>query len=148
MPVTSGAPTYGIGRGGESLIRLVLVSPELKITMRCHDLERSREFLRDHPRVPLVDEWSEAHGNGCIYAVGAGLLELNQLANATVSTDASSAPVKRFDVQFDVSDLDQWIERIGDRWDHPGPKTQPWGERTLRLRDPDGVLVTIYQKMS
>ena len=61
--------------------------------------------------------------------------------------DSGSRPVRRFDIELEVSDLDPWIARVDGRWEHESPKTQPWGERTLRLRDPDGVMVTIYQKM-
>ena len=41
----------------------------LKITLRCADLEASRQFYGDALGLDVVDEWEEAHGNGCIYAV-------------------------------------------------------------------------------
>jgi catechol 2,3-dioxygenase-like lactoylglutathione lyase family enzyme len=116
----------------------------LKIAMRCADLTASKGFYGDALGLELVDEWEESHGNGCIYAMGAGLLELNERKNADRSPDE---PVDRFDLQLRVPDLGSWIDRIDGRWDHSAVKEHPWGERTIRMRDPDGVLVTIYEEV-
>ena len=119
----------------------------MKIAMRCADLAASRAFYEDVLQLAVSDEWSEAHGHGCIFSIGSGLLELNEGSNAALEDDAVDHPkVGRFDIQFEVADLDSWNTRVDGRWPHSGPQVQPWGERTLRLRDPDGVLVTIYEK--
>ena len=115
---------------------------KLKIAIRCEDLTASRAFYESVLGLTVVDSWSEAHGDGCIFSVGSGLVEFNE---APGSHDAG--PVKRFDIQFEVADLEAWAARIGQGWEYQGPRTQPWGERTLRLRDPDGVLVTVYERM-
>jgi catechol 2,3-dioxygenase-like lactoylglutathione lyase family enzyme len=115
----------------------------LKITLRCADLEASRQFYGDALGLEVVDEWEEAHGNGCIYAVGAGFVELNETAGGATAGSHG----RRFDLQIKVGDLDAWLERLESRWPHEEPKVQPWGERTVRMRDPDGLLVTIYQAL-
>lgn len=111
----------------------------LKIVVACSDLSASREFYRDIVGLDIVDEWQEAHGNGCVFSVGDGFLELGERKKGP---DPSNHP---FNVQFSVRDVDAWVGRVADQWEHTQPKDQPWGERTVRMRDPDGILVTVYQ---
>ncbi len=118
--------------------------PSLKIAMKCSDLGASRAFYGGALGLELVDEWEEGHGNGCIYAVGSGFIELNEPARADGEDAASD---HRFNLQIKVADLDAWLAHLDGRWEHDEPKTQPWGERTVRMRDPDGTLVTIYQEI-
>ena len=108
----------------------------LKIVMRSADLPSARAFYEDVLQLEVADEWSEAHGDGCIYNVGEAMIELNEAGQ-----DAGPAG---FDLQIKVDDLDLWVERLEGVWDFIGPKHHPWGERTLRMRDPDGLLVTIF----
>jgi catechol 2,3-dioxygenase-like lactoylglutathione lyase family enzyme len=112
----------------------------LKIVLRCGDLGASRSFYGEVLGLEVVDEWSEAHGDGCLFAVGTGYLELGE---------ARTAPQHEphgFDIQLSVTGLDDWVRQLGDRWDHEPIKQQPWGERTVRMRDPDGVIVTVYEE--
>jgi catechol 2,3-dioxygenase-like lactoylglutathione lyase family enzyme len=114
----------------------------LKIVIRCSDLSASRWFYRDIVGLEIVDEWQEAHGDGCVFSVGDGFLELGE------HNPGAEAGPHTFNVQFSVDDVDAWADRVGGQWEHTAPKDQPWGERTVRMRDPDGILVTVYQVTS
>lgn len=53
-----------------------------------------------------------------------------------------------FTIEFEVDDVDARYERLrgsGARVVKP-PTTQPWGRRSLWLRDPDGNIVNLYQQ--
>ncbi|MTD56467.1 VOC family protein [Amycolatopsis pithecellobii] len=72
---------------------------------------------------------------------------------------ANSAAVKRFNnnaavaaanrsaiLEFEVDDVDAERARLGDQvtdWVQE-PTNQPWGNRSMLLRDPDGNLINIY----
>jgi catechol 2,3-dioxygenase-like lactoylglutathione lyase family enzyme len=113
----------------------------LKIVIRCSDLTASRDFYAEVLGLPVVDEWHEEHGDGCVMSVGDGFLELGERGANTSNSPSGHG----FDIQFAVPDVDAWLSSIDGSWKHGEAKTQPWGERTVRLRDPDGILVTVYQ---
>ena len=112
----------------------------LKVVIRCADLAASRTFYRDVLGLSVIDEWHEAHGDGCVFAVGSGLIELGQ---QRANSEASASP--NVDLEIGVPALDDWLARIDGKWQHGDPKVHPWGERTVRMRDPDGLLLTIYE---
>jgi hypothetical protein len=53
----------------------------------------------------------------------------------------------KVDLQLQTSSLDHWIDRLADRWPSNGPETLPWGQRWIRLRDPDNLLVAICEDL-
>jgi catechol 2,3-dioxygenase-like lactoylglutathione lyase family enzyme len=126
-----------------------MTSPSLKVVIRCGDIQASRRFYGDILGLDVTDEWDEPRGAGCILSLGTSLIELHEMTPKDHRFDPEMRePVRvdKIDVQFAVADLEPWLERLAGRWDHGEPKTQPWGERTVRLRDPDGILITIYAK--
>jgi predicted enzyme related to lactoylglutathione lyase len=51
-------------------------------------------------------------------------------------------------LDFEVSDVDAEYERVarlGVEWVMP-PTTQPWGNRSMIFRDPDGNLVNVFSR--
>ncbi len=112
----------------------------LKVVIRCADLVASRAFYADVLGLTIVDEWHEAHGDGYVLAVGSSAIEL---APARQGADAD-VPHK-IHLVIGVAQLDAWIARIDGKWQHGEPKVHPWGERTIRMHDPNGVLLTISE---
>ena len=112
----------------------------LKIVIRCADLGASRAFYADVLGLSVVDEWQEAHGDGCVFAVGSSAIELGQARD-----DDDAREQHKIDVVIGVPHLDAWTARIDGKWQHGEIKVHPWGERTVRMRDPDGVLLTLYE---
>ena len=52
-------------------------------------------------------------------------------------------------IEFEVPDVDAEFERLRDlqiEWVKK-PSTQPWGNRSIYLRDPDGNLVNLYTRV-
>ena len=65
--------------------------------------------------------------------------------------DDAARPGSPHDVlvlDFEVSDVDAEYERVaslGVEWVMP-PTTQPWGNRSMIFRDPDGNLVNVFSR--
>ena len=60
----------------------------------------------------------------------------------------SGSPVDALVLDFEVSDVDAEYERVaslGVEWVMP-PTTQPWGNRSMIFRDPDGNLVNVFSR--
>jgi hypothetical protein len=51
----------------------------------------------------------------------------------------------KIDLQLRTGDLEAWIAALGGVWEYSGPQRLPWGERRITLRDPDNLLVAIYE---
>lgn len=122
----------------------------MKVVVRCADITASKAFYGDVLGLSLLDEWHEAQGDGCIFSIGSALIELHEMTPSHHRFDPGMrdpVQVDKMEVQFGVEDLDPWLARLDGRWKHGEAKVQPWGERTVRLRDPDRVLITIYQSL-
>ena len=58
------------------------------------------------------------------------------------------SPLDALVLDFEVSDVDAEYERVaslGVEWVMP-PTTQPWGNRSMIFRDPDGNLVNVFSR--
>jgi hypothetical protein len=101
----------------------------------------------------IVDEWNEAGGTGCEFALAGdgrgGLLEIMEMATDNPRYNASfSLPVAndKIDLQLLTHSVDAWTDFLRGRWPFTGPQRLPWGHRWITLRDPDNVLIAIYEE--
>jgi lactoylglutathione lyase len=107
------------------------------------DLERSIAFYRDV--LGIAFRFSE-HGYAEFDAgVKLGLYERARLP--TLIGTRGQAPGSDGEVLFTVDDVDGWVSRLRDRGVEilSGPEDRPWGQRTLHLLDPDGLVVELAQ---
>ena len=87
-----------------------------------------------------------------IFAFGAeetGCLEIYQMNPADPRYDpAFAAPIAndKIDIQLRTDSVHNWIEALKDAWPFEGPADLPWGQRWIKLRDPDGLLIAIYEE--
>lgn len=87
------------------------------------------------------DDYAELHTEGSIIALvtSAGVERFNN--NAAVAAANRSVIL-----EFEVDDVDAERARLDDRvsdWVQE-PTTQPWGNRSMLFRDPDGNLINVY----
>jgi catechol 2,3-dioxygenase-like lactoylglutathione lyase family enzyme len=127
----------------------------LKTVLRCANFDRSRDFYTRVPGFTVIEEWSEPQGRGCILspfgAAGPSYLEVYQMTEEDPRFDESYArPLNsdKIDLQLRTASLEAWMERLRGVWEFTGPDDLPWGQRWLRLRDPDALLIAIYQEKS
>lgn len=101
-----------------------------------------RTLTQTEPVTPFgPDDYAELHTEGSIIALVTteGVNRHNKAA-ATAGTNRSTI------LEFHVDDVDAERERLGDAvtdWVQE-PTTQPWGNRSMLFRDPDGNLINIY----
>ena len=121
----------------------------LKTVIRCADFDRSRDFYARVLGLSVAEEWSEAEGRGCIFAVGGGYLEIYGMSAADPRFQPAfrqPVPGDKIDVQVRTVSVDECAERLQGQWPFTGPETLPWGQRWIQLRDPDGLLLALYEE--
>ena len=124
----------------------------IKTVIRCRDVQASRSFYHALLRLRVLEEWEESFGRGVIFAFGAeetGSLEIYQMNPADPRYDAAFAARianDKIDIQLRTDSVDNWVEALKNAWPFEGPADLPWGQRWIRLRDPDGLLIAIYEE--
>ncbi len=126
----------------------------LKVVIRCADFEASRRFYADVLGLPVQTEWDEPEGKGCIFGLGPSgkdaQLEIYEMTRRDPRFDEAFArPVAndKVDLQLRTDSLPAWCARLRDRWPFAGPDELAWGARWIKLRDPDRLLVAIYEEI-
>ncbi|MDX3188112.1 VOC family protein [Streptomyces sp. MN03-5084-2B] len=86
-------------------------------------------------------DYAELHTEGGIIALA------SSAAVKRFNTDAAVAATNRSAIiEFEVDDVDAERARLADQvtdWVQE-PTNQPWGNRSMLLRDPDGNLINLY----
>jgi catechol 2,3-dioxygenase-like lactoylglutathione lyase family enzyme len=124
----------------------------LKVVLRVRDFAASRAFYADILGLPVVEEWDAPEGKGCVLGLGPdgrhGFLEIYGMTPADprfVPSFGEPHPGDKIDVQLGTDDLAGWAAHLQGRWPFRGPQPLPWGQRWILLRDPDGLLVALYE---
>jgi catechol 2,3-dioxygenase-like lactoylglutathione lyase family enzyme len=125
-----------------------------KIVIRCASFEASRRFYAGVLHLPIVEQFQEEQGRGCTMSLGdpvsGTLLEIYEMSRADKRwTEAFTQPVSndKIDLQVRTEDLDAWVDALEGHWPFEGPEDLPWGQRWIKLRDPDGFLIAICENV-
>ena len=118
------------------------------IRLVTNDVDRLVAFyamLTDADVARLTPEFAEIRLPGAIVAITTERTIKQFNAGAAIAAANRSAIL-----EFQVDDVDGVRARLGDApVDHVMPPTdQPWGNRSMLLRDPDGNLVNIFARPS
>jgi uncharacterized glyoxalase superfamily protein PhnB len=122
---------------------------ELRIALTVSEFERSIKFYCDGLGIEPAAIWNNDGGQALMLNMGNATLEIFDEKQAQVIDQLEaekrvSGPI-RFALQ--VPDLDAALERLlahGATLVHP-PVTTPWGDYNVRLQDPDGMQITLFQ---
>jgi len=122
---------------------------EMRIALTTGDYDRLVQFYCDGLGIEPDAVWNNDGGRALILSMGKATLELfdETQAEAIDRLEAGqrvSGPV-RFALQ--VPDLTTAMERLlahGATLVHP-PVMTPWGDHNVRLQDPDGMQITLFQ---
>jgi catechol 2,3-dioxygenase-like lactoylglutathione lyase family enzyme len=131
--------------------RSVKQSPvlELRVALTTKDYDRLVEFYCTGLGIEPAQLWTGEGDRAAILDMGRATLELFDEPHADAVDQIEvgrrvSGPI-RFALQ--VPDVQAALERLvahGATIVHP-PITTPWGHRNVRVQDPDGLQVTLYQ---
>jgi len=112
------------------------------------NIEPLREFYKD-----VLQIEPQTYGDGYVeFPTECGTLSLFSLAahEKLAPGSARSAANRSLELEFQVADVDEEYERLQEmeiEWVKP-PTTQPWGNRSIYFRDPDGNLINFYTYVS
>jgi predicted enzyme related to lactoylglutathione lyase len=124
---------------------------ELRVALTSADYERLVKFYSDGLGIEPAAIWSNDGGRALILDMGRATLELFDETQAGVIDEIEAGRRISGQVRFalQVPDLDAAMERLlatGATLVHP-PIMTPWGDYNVRLQDPDGLQVTLFQAM-
>jgi catechol 2,3-dioxygenase-like lactoylglutathione lyase family enzyme len=109
------------------------------------DYERSVQFYKDWLGLEVIRAWNRPTDKGTLLSAAAGaVVELVNPPDGEPYDGPSPANAR---LLFEVDSVDAEFERLSQ---YPitvvePPTDRTWGHRSFRLRDPDGVLVTLYE---
>jgi catechol 2,3-dioxygenase-like lactoylglutathione lyase family enzyme len=125
---------------------------ELRVALTTGDYERLVSFYCDGLGIEPAQFWNNGQGRALILNMGKGTLEIfDEVQAQTVDQiEAGERVSGQIRFAFQVPDLDAAVERLlahGATLVHP-PIITPWGDYNVRLKDPDGLQVTLFQTMN
>jgi lactoylglutathione lyase len=114
---------------------------QFRLMFTAKDYDKAVAFYRDGLGLPLDHDWNEGPGDqGSVFVAGKGMVEVFAPAPG-----AEYIPPTGVSMLIEVDDADRCFALASERGltVSEEPITQSWGQRTLRLRDPDGIVVTL-----
>ena len=124
---------------------------ELRLALTTGDYERSVKFYCEGLGLEPTAIWNNDGGRALILDMGHAALELFDERQAEVIDRLEAGGRISGQIRFalQVPDLKAAMERLlahGATLVHP-PVITPWGDHNVRLQDPDGMQITLFQVM-
>ena len=123
---------------------------ELRVALTTSNYERLVKFYCDGLGMEPAAIWNNGDGHALILDMGKATLEIFDEAQAEVIDQIEAGKRVSGQIRFalQVPDLKSAMERLlthGATLVHP-PVLTPWGDYIVRLQDPDGMQITLFQK--
>ena len=123
---------------------------ELRVALTSNEYERLIEFYVTGLGLEPAQIWNNEQGRALILDMGNATLELFDEAQAQTIDQIEAGKRISGQVRFalQVPDLKAAMERLlahGAILVHP-PVVTPWGDYNVRMQDPDGMQITLFQK--
>jgi len=122
---------------------------ELRVAFTTPEYERLTKFYCDGLGIEPTAIWNNGQGRALVLEMGKATLELFDEAQAEtidqIEAEQRISGQIRFALQ--VPDLKSAMDRLiahGATLVHP-PVITPWGDYNVRLQDPDGMQITLFQ---
>lgn len=122
---------------------------ELRVALTTSDYERLVKFYSDGLGIEPAAIWNDDGGKAVILDLGKATLELFDARQAEVIDQLEAGLRVSGQIRFalQVPDLNAAVERLlahGATLVHE-PVQTPWGDTNVRLQDPDGMQITLFQ---
>jgi len=122
---------------------------QLRVALTASDFERTVKFYCDGLGIEPAAVWSNDGGQAMMLEMGAATLEIfdETQAEAVDRIEAGERISGQVRFAFQVPDLQEAMKRAltnGATLVHE-PVVTPWGDTNVRLQDPDGMQITLFQ---
>jgi catechol 2,3-dioxygenase-like lactoylglutathione lyase family enzyme len=122
---------------------------QLRVALTTSDYKRLVKFYCDGLGMEPAAVWNNDGGCALMLEMGQATLELFDERQAEVIDELEAGKRVSGQIRFalQVPDLKSALERLlahGATLVHP-PVATPWGDTNVRLQDPDGMQVTLFQ---
>jgi len=122
---------------------------ELRVAFTVREYERLVRFYCDGLGLETTQVWPSDQGRAVILDMGQATLEIfdEKQANTIDQIEAGKRLSGQIRFALKVPDLKAAMERLlskGAILVHP-PVVTPWGDYNVRLQDPEGMQVTLFQ---
>lgn len=125
---------------------------ELRVALTSRDYERIVKFYCEGLGIEPAAIWNNDGGRAMMLEMGTATLELFDETQAVVidRIEAGEHVSGQVRLALRVPDLQAAMQRLlahGATLVHP-PVNTPWGDTNVRLQDPDGMQITLFQAPS
>ncbi len=122
---------------------------ELRVALTVRDYERSVKFYCDGLGIEPAALWDNGNGHALILDMGKAKMEVFDEAQAETIDQLEAEQRVSGQIRFalQVPDLKSAMKRLlahGATLVHQ-PVVTPWGDYNVRLQDPDGMQITLFQ---
>ena len=122
---------------------------ELRVALTTADYERMVTFYRKGLGLEPAEIWTDEEGQALIFEMGRATLEIFDELHAAAVDEIEAGKRTSGHIRFalEVPDLQAAMDRLlahGATLVHP-PVVTPWGHHNVRLQDPDGMQITLFQ---
>lgn len=123
---------------------------EMRISLTSRNYKKAVEFYCTGLGIEPAAIWENEQGQARLLTMGAASLEIfdEQQAGMIDQLEAGQRVSGQIRFALQVPDLMSAVERLlahGAILVHP-PVMTPWGDYNVRLQDPDGMQITLFQK--
>ena len=122
---------------------------ELRVAITTSDYERLVKFYCNGLGIEPAQLWNNGQGRAMILNMGSATLEIFDETQAETIDQIEAGQRVSGQIRFalQVDDLQAAMERLlanGATLVH-APVVTPWGDHNVRLQDPDGMQITLFQ---
>jgi methylmalonyl-CoA/ethylmalonyl-CoA epimerase len=122
---------------------------ELRVALTARDYERLVKFYCEGLGLETTQSWPPEQGRAVILDLGRAMLEIfdEQQADTVDQLEAGRRVSGHVRFALQVGDLTSAMNRLlenGATLVNP-PVVTPWGDRNVRLQDPEGMQITLFQ---
>jgi predicted enzyme related to lactoylglutathione lyase len=122
---------------------------EMRVPLTISEYERLIKFYCNGLGIEPAEIWNNWQGQDLVLNMGKAMMEiLDEVHAESIDQLEVGRPISsQILFTFDVPDLEATMERLiahGVKSLHP-PIKKPWGDYIVRLQDPDGLQITLFQ---
>lgn len=123
---------------------------EMRVALTTRDYEKMKKFYCEGLGIEPSQFWKNGQGQALVLDLGKASLEIfdEPQAQTIDQIEAGHRISGRIRFAFQVPDLKKAMERLLKKGATlvRQPVITPWGDFNVRLEDPDGMQITLFQK--